>query len=168
VELVERARKFALETYGSESELEHPCEVAELVARAGGSEELQAAAVLHDLIEDTDVEIDAIEQEFGPEVARCVAAMTEDDSIRTYLAVKKEHRERARDAGREVSLLFVADKLSNARRMRRGAKRARARKIGHYATTLELMRESYPDLPLLDELETELDAVRAELQHSPA
>ena len=30
------------------------------------------------------------------------------------------------------------------------------------------MREAYPDRPLLDELAAELDAVRSELQHSPA
>jgi (p)ppGpp synthase/HD superfamily hydrolase len=168
VSLVDEARDFALDAYGSESELEHPAEVGRLVAAAGGSEELQAAAYLHDLIEDTDVEVGEIAAAFGSEVAGYVAAMTEDESIPDYLERKDEARRRARDAGREVALLFVADKLSNARRMRRGEKRPRARKLSHYATTLEMMREAYPELPLLDELETELSVVRAELQRSPA
>ena len=62
----------------------------------------------------------------------------------------------------------MADKLSNARRMRRAAKQPDASKIAHYAATLELMRSTYPDLPLLDELEAELDGLRADLQRSPA
>src|SRR2546421_9484568 len=40
---------------------------------------------------------------------------------------------------------FVADKLSNARRMRRGQKAAESRKLGHYARTLETMSATYPE-----------------------
>jgi len=157
------ARDFALAAYGSERKLEHPAEVAELVARAGADEDVQAAAILHDLIEDTDVELAAIESDFGPRVASYVAAMTEDESISDYFERKDEHRGRARDAGREVALLFVADKLSNARRMRRGAKKTSAKKIGHYGATLDTVRGAYPDLPLLGELDAELGAMRDEL-----
>jgi (p)ppGpp synthase/HD superfamily hydrolase len=166
--VVERAHSFAAEAYDSPKELEHPCEVAELVRQAGADEELQAAAVLHDLVEDTDVQVSQIAAEFGSHVAAVVAAMTEDESIEEYLERKRDHRLRARDAGRDVALLFVADKLSNARRMRRAAKEPKARKLGHYGATLETMREAYPDLPLLDELEVELTALRAELQRSRA
>jgi (p)ppGpp synthase/HD superfamily hydrolase len=168
VAVVEHAHSFAAQAYDSPAELEHPSEVAELVRHAGGDEELQAAAVLHDLVEDAGVQVSQIATEFGSHVAAVVAAMTEDESIEPYLERKREHRLRARDAGREVSLLFVADKLSNARRMRRAAKEPEADKLGHYGATLETMREAYPDLPLLDELEAELVAVRAELQRSPA
>ena len=150
------AHQFALKAYGSERKLEHPAEVAELVAGAGADEDVQAAAILHDLIEDTPTELAAIESEFGPRVASYVAAMTEDESIEDYFERKEEHRGRARAAGREVALLFVADKLSNARRMRRGAKKASAKKIGHYEATLASIRVAYPDLPLLSELEEEL------------
>jgi|SRR3954452_13821760 len=148
--------------------LEHLTEVSELVRCAGGDSELQAAALLHDLVEDTDVELDQIEAGFGERVRQIVAAMTEDESIEDYLARKEEHRTRACEAGREVALLFVADKLSNARRMRRAEKEPDARKIGHYGATLETMRQAYPDLPLLSELEAELSAIRVETQHSPA
>jgi (p)ppGpp synthase/HD superfamily hydrolase len=168
VDLVQRAHDFALSAYGLESELEHPIEVAELVAGAGAGEEIEAAALLHDLIEDTDLELGAIAVEFGSPIAGYVSAMTEDESISDYLKRKDEHRRRACNAGPAVALLFVADKLSNARRMRRGAKRIRARKLGHYAATLDIMRRAYPGLPLLDELEDELVAVRAALQRSPA
>jgi hypothetical protein len=52
--------------------------------------------------------------------------------------------------------------------MRRHAKQPEVRKIAHYAATLELMRSRYPDLPLLDELDEVLRALRSDLQRSPA
>jgi (p)ppGpp synthase/HD superfamily hydrolase len=168
MEIVERARAFAAEIYDSPSQLDHPSEVAELVKQAGADEEVQAAAVLHDLLEDTDADRDRIASEFGSRVAALVDAMTEDESIEDYAARKEEHRRRARDAGRDVALLFVADKLSNARRMRHAAKQPEARKLGHYGATLATMREAYPDLSLLDELDAELRGLGDDLQRSPA
>jgi (p)ppGpp synthase/HD superfamily hydrolase len=162
------ARAFALSAYDSQDELEHPEEVRELVAGVGADDEVQAAALLHDLIEDTDTTLGVVGAEFGSRIAAIVSAMTEDESIEDYAARKQEHRLRTRDAGRDVALVFVADKLSNARRMRRGQKKPAARKLGHYAATLETMREAYPDLPLLDDLDTELRAVRAELERTSA
>lgn len=156
------ARAFAAEVYGSEGELDHPAEVAGLVHDAGGSDELEAAAYLHDLVEDTGVELPQIAAEFGSHVASLVSTMTEDESIEDYVARKEEHRCRARDSGRDASLLFVADKLSNARRMRRGQKEPDAGKLSHYARTLSTMRDAHPGLPLLDELEAELSDARAE------
>jgi (p)ppGpp synthase/HD superfamily hydrolase len=139
-----------------ESSIPHLTEVVELVRGAGAGPELQAAALLHDFVEDTGVGVDAIERGFGKRVAQIVAAMTEDESIDDYAERKAEHRERARAAGEEVALLFVADKLSNIRRMKRGAKEPDPKKVAHYRATLETMRAAYPGLSLLDELEAEL------------
>jgi (p)ppGpp synthase/HD superfamily hydrolase len=155
VNAASRARAFAAEAYDSDEELEHPTEVATLVGDS--DQELWTAALLHDLVEDTGVELPQIAAEFGSRVAALVAAMTEDSSISDYGERKQEHRLRARDAGPDVALLFVADKLSNARRMRRGQKPPDAKKLGHYRDTLDTMRKAYPDLPLLAELESELE-----------
>jgi (p)ppGpp synthase/HD superfamily hydrolase len=154
VNLASRARRFAADAYGSNRELEHPTEVATLVGES--DEELWTAAMLHDVVEDTGVDLSEIAAQFGSRVAGLVGAMTEDSSIGDYGERKHEHRLRARDAGPEVAQLFVADKLSNARRMRRGLKEPDPQKLGHYRATLETMREAYPDLPLLPELEREL------------
>lgn len=154
MDLALRARSFAAEAYGSSRQLEHPTEVATLVGR--GDEELWVAALLHDVVEDTGLDITDIGAEFGSRIAALVGAMTEDDSIADYRARKEEHRTRARDSGRDVALLFVADKLSNARRMRRGQKEPEPRKLEHYRATLATMKAAYPDLPLLTELEEEL------------
>jgi (p)ppGpp synthase/HD superfamily hydrolase len=152
--MASRAREFAAAAYGSAQELEHPTEVATLVG--SDDEELWAAALLHDLVEDTNVELTDIADEFGSRVAGLVGAMTEDGSIDDYRERKEEARCRARDSGRDAALLFVADKLSNVRRMRRGQKEPEQRKLDHYAATLQTMRDAYPDLPLLPELDEEL------------
>jgi (p)ppGpp synthase/HD superfamily hydrolase len=167
MDLVDRARGLAGRAY-SPKDLEHALEVTDLVASTGASDEVVAAALLHDLIEDTGIGEEEIAAEFGSQVAALVSTLTEDASIRDYKTRKKEHRDRVAAAGRDAALIFVADKLSNARRMRRGVKKPAARKLAHYAATLELMRERYPDLPLLGDLEQELRAVRADLQRSPA
>ena len=156
--MASKARAFATEAYGSDAELAHPTEVATLVG--SDDQELWSAAILHDLVEDTDVEVPQIATEFGSRVAALVAGMTENGSIADYGERKQEHRERARDAGPDVARLFVADKLSNIRRMRRGQKQPEASKLEHYRLTLETMRRAYPDLPLLDELERELLTMR--------
>jgi (p)ppGpp synthase/HD superfamily hydrolase len=158
VDVASRARSFAAAAYDSDADLEHPAEVAALVGDS--NQELWTAAILHDLVEDTDVGLPQIAAEFGSRVAALVAAMTEDASISDYGERKQEHRLRARDAGADVARLFVADKLSNARRMRRGQKESDPKKLAHYRATLETMRKAYPELPLLSDLEREL-GVRA-------
>ena len=55
----------------------HPLEVAERVARAGGDVDMIVAAILHDVVEDTLRTIEDIEREFGAEVARLVAGLTD-------------------------------------------------------------------------------------------
>jgi (p)ppGpp synthase/HD superfamily hydrolase len=154
VDVASRARSFAAEAYGSEHELDHPGEVALL---AGADDpELYAAGILHDLVEDTDTSLGDIEAGFGPRIAGLVAAMTEDGSIADYGERKAEARQRACEAGRDAATLFVADKLSNARRMRRGQKEPEPKKLEHYRLTLETMKSAYPDLRLLAPLEEEL------------
>lgn len=168
MDVVARARRICAEAYASREALDHPSEVAGLVDRAGCPPDVVAASLLHDVVEDTDMGVATIEREVSPRVAELVAILTENDEIPDYEQRKAEHRERVADAGRDASVIFVADKLSNARRMRTGGKEPDAKKLAHYVATLDLMRRRHPSLPLLDELEKELDAIRGDLQRLPA
>jgi (p)ppGpp synthase/HD superfamily hydrolase len=163
--LVAAARAFALRAYGSEDKLEHPFEVARLVEAAGASEDVVAAAVLHDVVEDTDAGVEEIAAEFGSRIAALVETLTEDESIRAYSERKSDLRTRTCAAGRGAALIAVADKLSRVRSMRRGEKHPRERKVAHYERTLALVRELHPGLPLLDPLGKELAALRLDLAH---
>ena len=157
--------------------LEHPVDVASLVADAGLSEEAVAAGLLHDVVEDTEVRLEDISRRFGQAVADLVAAMTEDEAIADYEERKDAHRRRIAAAGPRAATLFVADKLANARDLRRLLERegsdALARsahpieaKHRHYRRTLELFESSTPNLPLLGELRTELDRLGMALERS--
>ena len=56
----------------------HPLEAAAIVSSMTDDIEVMAAAVLHDVLEDTDVTEDRIRFEFGPRVADLVSAESED------------------------------------------------------------------------------------------
>jgi (p)ppGpp synthase/HD superfamily hydrolase len=159
MDLVGRAELFARQAYGPEGDLAHPLEVSRLVESAGAPDVLVAAALLHDVLEDTETEPALIAVSFGSRVAALVSTLTEDETIANYRQRKADLRSRARAAGPDAALIFVADKLSNTRRMRRGDKALKARKVAHYHTTLELMRREFPMLPLLDQLDRELAAL---------
>lgn len=164
MDLLSRARDFARQAYRSDAELAHPVEVAALVEAAGGPDELIAVALLHDTLEDTDAEASQIAAAFGSRIAALVCTLTEDETIKNYRARKADLRARACAAGPDAGLIFIADKLSNARRMRRGEKAFKERKVAHYEATLALFRSEQPSLPLLDSLAHELRALRAARQ----
>jgi guanosine-3',5'-bis(diphosphate) 3'-pyrophosphohydrolase len=77
----------------------HPIEVAALLARSGYPDHVVAAAVLHDVLEDTDAERADLESQFGPEVADLVALVSDDPEIDDEERRKDDVRERVRRAG---------------------------------------------------------------------
>ncbi|MBI2993200.1 MAG: bifunctional (p)ppGpp synthetase/guanosine-3',5'-bis(diphosphate) 3'-pyrophosphohydrolase [Gammaproteobacteria bacterium] len=96
----------------------HPIEVAELLAGTGGVGEMNVlmAAVLHDTIEDTDTTLKELEAAFGSEVRALVEEVTDDKSlpkdVRKRLQI--EHAARLSDAAK---LIKLADKIANVRDM---------------------------------------------------
>ncbi len=125
MEMVERARVYAtaahaavgqLRKYTNEPYIVHPAEVAGIVASVpGATEEMIAAAWLHDVVEDTDVEVTDIWREFGAVVASYVNWLTnpskKEDGNR---ARRKEiDREFIRNAPAEVKTIKLADLISN-------------------------------------------------------
>src|SRR3954452_25289578 len=77
----------------------HPIEAASILERAGYPDQVVGAAVLHDVLEDTDAERSEREGRFGHEVAELVAAVSDDPSIADEEAQKDDVRERLRRAG---------------------------------------------------------------------
>src|SRR5215208_732734 len=62
----------------------HPVEVACLLHEAGYSDDVVAAGVLHDVLEDTDASVEDLERRFGLEVAGLVAAVSDDPTIEDH------------------------------------------------------------------------------------
>ena len=61
--------------------LSHPVEAASIIAEMTDDQELIAAAVLHDVVEDTEVTAQELEEMFGSRVAHYVACETERISV---------------------------------------------------------------------------------------
>jgi (p)ppGpp synthase/HD superfamily hydrolase len=104
----------------------HPLEVASLLHVTGHSEAAVAAGILHDRVEDTSIEVDAIRQRFGPEVADLVAAMTEDPGIEPYEERKAALPRQIAASGEEAIAICAADKVKGPRAPGRGRPRSRA------------------------------------------
>jgi (p)ppGpp synthase/HD superfamily hydrolase len=117
---------------------------------------IAAAALLHDVIEDTDTELGEIEAEFGGEVADLVGEMTEDATIAAYRERKAEHRGRVAGNSR-VAAIYAADKLAKVRMLNERGEQPDGERLEHYRQTLVELRAAEPSLPFLSELAEELD-----------
>ena len=99
---------------GATPYIAHPFRVAMIVRDlfAVSDEEVLAAALLHDTIEDTDTDYDEIINAFGERVAELVSALTKD------MRMSYHHREKAYDQQLaegpwEARLIKLADVLDN-------------------------------------------------------
>ena len=165
-ELLDGAYRMALEAHEGprrrgDTHIEHPVEVARILRDRGFDERVVAAALLHDVVEDTDTSPEEIRERFGDEVAELVREMTEDESIEPYEARKAEHRRRvARD--RRAAAIYAADKIARARELQGSAGEVPPEKLQHYLETLRTLGETHPELPFLADLREELEALLAE------
>ena len=119
--LVDRAIGFAARAHegqrrktGNVPFIAHPVGVAMLLSEMGCSDEIVAAGLLHDTVEDTQVSIEDIRKEFGEEVANIVAGVTEPPKKRGNWESRKLHTIHSlRDAPLSVKLVAAADKYHN-------------------------------------------------------
>jgi (p)ppGpp synthase/HD superfamily hydrolase len=142
----------------------HPVEVACLLHEAGYSDEVIAAGVLHDVLEDTDVEREELTSRFGERVAGLVAAVSDDPSIENGAERKAALRRQVAASGTEAGVIFAADKVSKARELRQRISRGEAgeadrQKLDHYRASLEMLDGLVPGLGLVDRLRAELDGL---------
>jgi (p)ppGpp synthase/HD superfamily hydrolase len=90
----------------------HPACVALILERAGFDTEVVIAGILHDVVEDTDLEIGDIASRFGERVAELVSRASEDKS-QSWRARKLRQIDEARHASPELKAIKAADKLHN-------------------------------------------------------
>ncbi len=98
----------------------HPVAVAEILAEYGLDAESLIAALLHDVVEDTDMTLDDVSEQFGGEVAALIDGVTKLDRIRfdtqaeaQAATIRKLVIALARDV--RVLLIKLADRLHNLR-----------------------------------------------------
>lgn len=92
----------------------HPLEAAVIVSLMSEDQELIAAALLHDVIEDTLITKEDLEEHFGKRVSQLVYAESEDKS-KSWLERKTATIEHLHGACRDEKIITLGDKLSNMR-----------------------------------------------------
>ncbi len=147
---------------GSIPYVNHVIEVAHLVAEAGGTPEMAAAALLHDVVEDSDATAESVARDFGPCIATLVACMTDDPSWEDLPRGERKKLQAAHMSGapRAVRRIKIADQTSNVRdvgRLPAGWNPGEARDyIAGAALVVDACRGADPGL------EAAFDAARAE------
>ena len=106
----DQKRKYTNDPY-----IVHPIAVSEIVKTVAHTDEMVAAALLHDVVEDTPVTIDEIKTKFGSKVAELVGWLTdisrpEDGNRKTRKAIDRDHSARA---PADAQTIKVADLIHN-------------------------------------------------------
>ena len=107
-EIADKAHKGQFRRDGKTPYVFHPIDVRQRVEKRGGSEEAQAVALLHDVLEDTKFTLhDLIQADFSLDIINAVLALSKlnDIDYKEYLNLVKQN-----DLAREVK---IADMLSN-------------------------------------------------------
>lgn len=100
----------------------HPMEAAAIAASVTDDQEILAAALLHDVIEDCGISEETLCDKFGPRVAQIVAAESEEKDDRPHESWNRRKQatvDRLSCSGRAEKIVALADKLSNMRAIRR-------------------------------------------------
>jgi guanosine-3',5'-bis(diphosphate) 3'-pyrophosphohydrolase len=139
---VRRAFAFAADAHAAqrrrsgEPYITHPVAVAAILADllgSGGAPTLLQAALLHDVVEDTDQKLEQVRQAFGPEVADLVDGVTKISGLH----LERPEREQAENFRKmlfsmardlRVILIKLADRLHNMRTIH-GLEPERARRV---------------------------------------
>jgi (p)ppGpp synthase/HD superfamily hydrolase len=147
--------------------IEHPLAVAEILAGQRYGDEVLAAALLHDVLEKSDMEASEIRERFGDRVADLVEALTEDETIDLYEERKHEHRWRVAKAGPDAMAIFAADKRTNVMTLREAYSLIEEGVSGELAVSLdlkiyvweldlEMLFDEASEMPLTDEFADEM------------
>lgn len=120
LDVIRRATDLALAAHtgqkriSGEPYIQHSLSVADILAGIRMDYETVAAAVLHDVVEDTDISLDEVRRRFGGNIANLVDGVTKMMVIQTFKGLedvsKKEKKERVQaESLRKMLLAMVED-----------------------------------------------------------
>lgn len=124
IKLIREAYEFAREHHGDqlrksgEEYILHPLGVAHILADMQMDETTLAAALLHDVVEDTDITLEDVRRKFGPEVAEIIDGVTKLDNL-SFRSREEEKAENFRKMfvamARDIRVVIIklADRLDN-------------------------------------------------------
>jgi len=176
-ELIARALAKATEAHAGQTRngsgglpyIEHPRMVAATLAARDYGDATLAAAILHDVVEDSDTTVEELRAEFGDEIADLVAALSDDESIESYRDRKDEHRRRVAEVDGDALAIYAADKLNAAiggegMRVADEYKVPLTLKLEVWEADAAMLATTEPGLPLLDPLAEAITRLGADLK----
>lgn len=119
------ARKYHIDQYRMSGEdfVSHPVEVADILADLGMDTTTIIAGLLHDVVEDTDVSLEELTKEVGPDVVALIDGVTKLGRIE-FKSREEEQAENLRKMfiamARDIRVIIIklADRLHNMRTIR--------------------------------------------------
>ena len=158
----------------------HCAGVGLLLARHGFDDEVVAAGVLHDVIEDTEASADEIRERFGSRVAQLILDCSEQDKSLPWEERKARYIEHLRTASPDARAISACDKLFNMNSLINSAelglnpfaqmKRGRAIQIDRFERFLQALGDGWTHA-LVDVVAASLDKLKrltAGLEGAPA
>ncbi|TWT25848.1 HD domain-containing protein [Planomicrobium sp. CPCC 101110] len=145
----------------------HPFAVAMMLQAERQPEEVVAAGLLHDTLEDTDTTKEELLELFGEKVYRLVRAASEPDKALPW-EERKQHTVDALDGrSKEELALILADKLHNLRSIQQDVNkngdavwsrfnRGKRDQSWYYMSIVEALKDRNEDVPFLREFEREV------------
>lgn len=145
--IILKAYNYAKENHGSqcrksgEPYIIHPLQVAYILADIGLDESTICAALLHDVVEDTEVTHEDLVRDFGEEIANMVAGVTKLGELRYQASTEERQVENYRKMflamGKDIRVIIIklADRLHNLRTLKY---LRRDRQIANAKETMEL------------------------------
>ncbi len=129
--MLERAIRWAAQFHRNQNRkasdvpyITHPAAVATILQRYGFDDDaMLAAALLHDVVEDTECTLEEIAEAFPEAVTQYVTALSEEKEDATghkrpWLDRKRDHMAVIANSGWQVRAIVLADKLHNLTSMR--------------------------------------------------
>jgi guanosine-3',5'-bis(diphosphate) 3'-pyrophosphohydrolase len=126
ISVLQKAYEFSLQAhrnqrrYSGEPYLEHVINVAEILADLKMDSTTITAGILHDVVEDTGIDLSEIEETFGTEVAQLVDGVTKISELRFESREERQaetFRKMLLSMARDVRVIIIkfADRLHNMR-----------------------------------------------------
>lgn len=151
--LVDRALTFATKAHAGvyrkftgEPYVTHPVRVADLLKPLGFGPEVIAAALLHDVIEDTDTTAEMLAAEFGPVVAALVLEVSNPVVPGNWKVRKAAARKHLAKSSYEGASIKLADMLVNSSNVAAVAPTFAAEHLAGMQKAMKVLGHGHPAL----------------------
>ena len=168
--IIEKVTRIAVEAHKNQVRkadnspyIIHPFMVALKLQKYNFEDEVIAAALTHDVLEDTDYPEEKFREELGDEVYKIVKAVTNDDSL-VWEEKKKQYIETVRNGPEGAKAVCIADKIHNleclliayneqGKEVWKKFNRGKDKKVWFETEVLKMLKDTWQH-PMIDEYET--------------